>query len=340
MSIVAVTGASGLLGSNLVVALRAEGVEVRALYRSESSITHLRTVTSGVEFVSASLDDVDSLQRAFAGVDAVFHCAAQVSILARVTPALVRANVDGTRHVLAAVAAARVPRLVHVSSTVTCGLADDVPGAPDANENTPWNFREGGLADGYCITKKDAEDLVVRAITEQGLDAVIACPAYLFGPMDSKPSSGKLIVDTVSGLVPGVTPGINSFVDVRDVARGLISMWRKGRGGERYILGGHNMRIDVMLPLIARRGGVKPPSWKIPRIAARLVGACGDLQASITGREPLLTSAAVAWSFTPRFRVSSRKAIAELGYAISPIEPAIDDAIAWFRQQGMLKQQR
>ncbi|HEY1097672.1 MAG TPA: NAD-dependent epimerase/dehydratase family protein [Myxococcota bacterium] len=343
MTLAVVTGASGLLGSNLVVQLREQGVDVRALYRSDTTITHLRAVTAGVDFVQASLDDVDSLERAFAGADVVFHCAAQVSILPRVTPALVRANVDGTRHVLAAFEKAHVPRLVYVSSTVTIGLAgnvddDDITldAAPDADENTVWNMREGGLADGYSITKKDAEDLVLRAVNERGLDAVIACPAYLFGPMDTKPSSGKLILDVAKGMVPGVTPGKNSFVDVRDVARGLILMWHKGRRGERYILGGHTMRFDEMLPLIARRAGVKPPSWKIPRIAARVVGAIGDLQAGITGKEPLLTSAAVAWSFNPRFRVSSQKAIDELGYSISPIDVAIDDALAFFRAQRML----
>ena len=332
--VAAVTGASGLLGSNLITLLRADGVDVRALYRSEASIAHLKKAVSGVDYVKASLDDVDSLERAFAGVDVVFHCAAQVSILPRVTPQLVRANVDGTRHVLAAVAKAQVPRLVYVSSTVTTGLvAADV----DADETAPWNFREDGLADGYCVTKKDAEDLVLRAVNDTGLDAVIACPAYLFGPMDTKPSSGKLIIDTVRGLVPGVTGGRNSFVDVRDVARGLILMWKKGRRGERYILGGHNMLFSEMLPLIARRGGSKPPSWRVPRWAASVVGAFGDLQAGVTGKEPLLTSAAVNWSFNERFRVSSRKAVEELGYSISPIEPAIDEAISWFRANGMLK---
>ncbi len=337
MSIAAVTGASGLLGSNLVVQLRGQGVQVRALYRSDASIAHVKQVVDDVEWVKASLDDVDSLERAFAGVDVVFHCAAQVSILPRVTPQLVRANVDGTHHVLAAVAKARVPRLVYVSSTVTTGLGSVDGGVKgEADETTPWNFRDDGLADGYCVTKKDAEDLVLKAVKDSGLDAVIACPAYLFGPMDNKPSSGKLIVDTVRGRVPGVTSGRNSFVDVRDVARGLILMWHKGRRGERYILGGHNLLFSEMLPLIATRGGVKPPSWRVPRWAATVVGAVGDLQASITGKEPLLTSAAVNWSFNQRFRVSSQKAIDELGYCISPIEPAIDDAIAWFRAHGML----
>jgi dihydroflavonol-4-reductase len=174
------------------------------------------------------------------------------------------------------------------------------------------------------------------AAVRDGLDAVVINPGYLFGPMDSKPSSGKLILDTALGKVPGVTPGGNVFTDVRDVAAGAIAAWQKGTSGERYILGGHNRPYAEVLPLIAARAGVKAPRLMIPRPVAGLVGAVGDLQYRLTGREPLLTSAAVRWSFCTRFRVSSAKAEAALGYRISPLEGAIDDALEWFRRTGRL----
>jgi len=337
MTVVALTGASGLLGSNLLVALRRAGVDVRALFRSEGSIAHLREVPEarGVDWRNADLDDEDALARAFEGVDAVFHVAAMVSILASVTPGLTRANVDGTRRVVAACRRAKVRRLIHTSSIVTTGLAADAMAL--ATEDSPWNFAELGLDDGYCITKKQAEDVVVAAVRDTDLDAVIINPGYLFGPMDSKPSSGKLILDTALGKVPGVTPGGNVFTDVRDVATGAIAAWQKGARGERYILGGHNRPYAEVLPLIASRTGVTPPRRMIPRPVAGLVGAVGDLQYRLTGREPLLTSAAVRWSYCTRFRVSSAKAEAALGYRISPLEGAIDDALEWFRRTGRLR---
>jgi dihydroflavonol-4-reductase len=336
MTLVALTGASGLLGSNLLVALRRAGVDVRALFRSEGSIAHLRALPDarGVDWVAGDLDDEDALVRAFDGVDAVFHVAAMVSILARVTPALTRANVDGTRRVISACRRAKVRRLIHTSSIVTTGLAPDEQGL--ATEDSPWDFGTLGLDDGYCVTKKQAEDLVLEAVGSTDLDAVIINPGYLFGPMDSKPSSGKLILDTALGRVPGVTPGGNVFTDVRDVAAGAIAAWQQGVRGERYILGGHNRRYAEVLPLIASRAGVRPPRMSIPRPVAGVVGAIGDLQYRLTGREPLLTSAAVRWSFCTRFRVSSAKAEAALGYRISPLEGAIDDAIDWFRRTGRL----
>jgi dihydroflavonol-4-reductase len=355
MATVALTGCSGLLGSNLLLALVDEGHHVRATFRSEGSIAHLRESlgergerggrSAQVTFIRADLDDVTALTNAFSsdgsgdgdGVEVVFHVAAMVSILRDVTPALVRANIDGTRNVVAAVRAAGVRRLVHTSSTVCIGLAAS-PDA-DADETTTWNLREAGLADGYAVTKKDAEDLVLRAARggdgSAPVDAVVVNPGYLFGPHDQRPSSGKLLLDFAGGRIPGVTPGVNNFVDVRDVARGMIAAWRQGHRGERYILGGHNLSYRALFARVGAQIGQRPPRLPIPRSLGRALGRLGDLQATVTGREPLLTSAAIAWSFCDRFRVSSAKAQAELGYTISPIEGAVDAALADFRRRGL-----
>ncbi|MBM4279392.1 MAG: NAD-dependent epimerase/dehydratase family protein [Deltaproteobacteria bacterium] len=346
MTTVALTGCSGLLGSNLLLSLVDDGHRVRATYRSEASIAPLRRALGAradhVDFVRADLNDTGALTAAFSvdgkGVDAVFHVAAMVSILRDVTPALVRANVDGTRNVIAAARAAGVRRLVHTSSTVCIGVA---PAAgTDADETTTWNLREAGLADGYAVTKKDAEDLVLRAGRGAdgagALDVVVVNPGYLFGPHDARPSSGKLLLDFARGRVPGTTPGVNSFVDVRDVARGHVAAWQRGRSGERYILGGHNLGYTELFALVGSRIGRRPPRLSVPRLVGRAIGRLGDVQAAVTGREPLLTSAAIAWSFCDRFRVSSQKAQAELGYSISPLEGAVDAAFADFRSRGWL----
>ncbi len=345
MANVVVTGASGLLGTNLCWQLVDGGHDVVAFFRSPATIAHLQADPRGrrLRFVKGDLDDAAALEAGCAGADVVFHVAAMVSILRDVTPALVRANVDGTRNVLAAVrkaSADRQPlRLVHVSSTVAIGLAAAGPGnGKDADEQTVWNLREAGLADGYSITKRESEELVVRAAADPdaGVDAVIVNPGYLFGPHDSRPSSGKLILDLARGAVPGTTPGYNNFVDVRDVARGMIAAWQRGRRGERYILGGHNCSYQDIMKRIASCAGVAAPRRVIPQFAAALLGRVGDVQAAITGKEPLLTSAAVRWAYCDRFRVSSEKAERELGYTRSPIEPAIVDCLRWFKDNGRL----
>jgi dihydroflavonol-4-reductase len=325
-----VTGASGLLGGNLALELIAQGHAVRATRRSAASTEHL--AGQPIEWVKGDLDDVTALSDAFAGSDVVFHCAALVSILRRATPALVAANVDGTRNVIAAVRAAQVPRLVHCSTVGAVGLSED--GRP-CTEEARWNFAEHGLDDGYVTTKHQAEDVVASAV-RTGLDAVIVNPTYMLGPYDAKPSSGKMIVGVVTRQAPGYTSGRNNFVDVRDVARGMVLAWQKGVRGERYILGGENLSYADAFHLIARTAGVPPLTWAVPRAVAKLVGLAGDVQHWLSGREPFITTNSVRWGYCSTFQFSSAKARAELGYTHGPLEPAIADAIAWFRAHGML----
>lgn len=148
-------------------------------------------------------------------------------------------------------------------------------------------------------------------------------------------ASGKLIVDLVRRRVPGWTPGLNNFVDVRDVARGMIAAWERGKRGERYILGGHEMTYRELMRRVCEIAGVGPPRFGVPRLAARLVGAWGDLVEK-RGKAPIVNSTQIRYAYTDLFRFTSGKAGRELGYRISPLEPAIRDAIAWFRAEKML----
>jgi dihydroflavonol-4-reductase len=328
MSRVVVTGASGLLGGNLAAELAAAGHEVVATRRAGTRVAHLADVP--IAWADAELGSVEALTRAFAGAAAVFHCAAAVSVKREVTEEMTAANVTGTANVIEAAIAAGVPRLVHTSSVVAVGLSTD--GRP-CDETATWNFDTEGLVDAYAITKRRAEEVVNAA--RDRIDAVIVNPTYMFGPRDARPSSGKLIVDTVRRRVPGWTPGYNNFVDVRAVARGMIAAWQRGRRGERYILAGHDMTYGDVMREIARIAGVAPPRLRVPRPVAWVVGRWGDL-VERRGKEPIVNSTQIRYAFTDKFRFASGKAAAELGYEPGPLEPAIRDAIAWFRANGML----
>jgi dihydroflavonol-4-reductase len=239
-------------------------------------------------------------------------------------------NVTGTANVLEAVIAARVARLVHTSSVVAVGLSVD--GRP-CDETATWNFDREGLVDAYAITKRRAEDLVTAAAGR--VDAVIVNPTYMLGPRDARPSSGRLIIDVVRGRVPGWTPGYNNFVDVRDVARGMVAAWQRGRRGERYILAGHDMTYGDLMRRVAAVAGTRPPRLRVPRPAAWLFGAWGDLVERLGG-DPVVNSTQIRYAYSDKFRFQSAKAARELGYQISPLDPALRDAIAWFRAHGML----
>lgn len=327
---VALTGASGLLGGNLAIALCARGDTVVATRRGTSRVKHLDGYP--IEWVDADLGEPDKLTRAFAGADLVFHVAAMVSVRRRATPALVAANVDGTRHVLEAVRAAGVRRVVHTSTVGAVGLSED--GAP-CTEAARWNFVEHGMDDGYVTTKHRAEAVVAEAVRE-GLDAVIVNPTYMFGPHDSKPSSGKMLIELARGRIPGLTPGANNFVDVRDVARGMLLAAERGRAGERYILGGENMPYAVAFARVAKVIGVEPPMRQLPWFIARGFGLAGDVQEALFDKEPLLNSVTVRYGYCKSFQFSSQKAVEELGYTHGPIEPAVADAVVWFKANAML----
>jgi dihydroflavonol-4-reductase len=150
-----------------------------------------------------------------------------------------------------------------------------------------------------------------------------------------RPSSGKLILEVAKRKAPGKTTGFNSFVDVRDVARGMVLAWQKGKTGERYILAGENLTWGEVMELVAKVAGVRPPRFYIPRLLSFPVGWVGDVQ-GLLGKEPLINSMALRHAYGTRFRFSSAKAERELGWTRGPLEVAIADALAWFRGAGML----
>jgi dihydroflavonol-4-reductase len=324
----AITGASGLLGGNLAALLAAAGHRVIATRRAGTQVGHLGDVA--IDWRDADLDATERLAEAFRGADVVFHCAAAVTIARDVTPAMTAANVTGTEHVVDACVRAGVARLVHTSSVVAVGLSTD--GKP-CDETAPWNFDALGFVDAYATTKHRAEQ-VARAAADR-VDVVIVNPTYMFGPRDARPSSGKLIVDVARRRVPGWTPGYNNFVDARDVARGMIAAWQRGKRGERYILGGHDMTYGEIMAAIATAAGVAPPRLRVPRPVARLVGAFGDVMERF-GRDPVVNSTQIRYAFTDKFRFTSAKAERELDYRYGPIDVALRDSIAWFREHRMM----
>ncbi len=325
-----ITGATGFLGGNLAIELLERGVRVRCTRRKGSRTDHLASLP--IEWVEATLSEPGRLEAAFRDADVVFHCAARVSLLRRPTAPIVAANVEGTRNVIEAFRRSGAGRLVHASSVVACALSED--GRP-VTEAHPWNFDRFGLDDAYSRTKYEGER-VVREAAAHGLDAVIVNPTYMLGPCDPKPSSGRLILGVVNGTVPGYTEGMNNFVDVRDVCRGMIAAWEKGKGGERYILGHENLSYREIMEKIARIAGVPPPRFGIPPLLSTFAGRFGDLFQAATGQEVGINSVTARYAHCRRYTFSSEKARRELGYRSGPIETAIHDAIAWFRKRGML----
>lgn len=326
-----ITGATGLLGANLAEALHAAGYALRCTRRPRSQTAHLAHLPQ-LTWVEADLADEAALTAAFAGARYVFHCAAAVDLPPWPTPALTAANVEGVAHVLAAARAAGVGRLVHCSTAAAVGVS--VHGEV-VTEETPYNFDHYGLADGYSLTKRDGERLAMAAAAA-GQEVVVVNPTYMLGPYDLRPSSGAILVALGKGLLPLAPPGANNFVDVRDVAQGMIAAALRGERGQRYILGGEDLPWATLLAEAAALLGRKPPWATAPAGLLLLPGLVGDLLFAATGRPQALSTTAARWASTRRYTLSSAKARAALGYTTRPREETLRAAIADLKARGHL----
>jgi dihydroflavonol-4-reductase len=231
-----VTGATGLLGSNLVRELAARGVAVRAVARDPARAKRLLDGIPALEIVRGDLDDVAGFAPALDGADVVFHAAAYFRESYRGGThweRLRRTNVEGTRRLIDAAYARGVRRILHVSSIGT--LATAAPGgrpvdaamriAPEATRND--YFRSKILAD------REAEEALAR---HPDLWIAFVLPGFMNGPGDSGPTSaGQTILDYAAGRLPGVIDAHLSYVDARDVAKACVETALSAKRGARYV---------------------------------------------------------------------------------------------------------
>lgn len=329
MALDLVTGATGLVGNNLVRQLVANGRAVRVLVRPTANLRYLADLP--VELASGDVTDLASVRRACQGVENVYHCAAVVSIWEGTAKAMQAVNVGGTKNVLLAAQETAVRRLIHCSSVDALGLPE---GDQPADEETPWNWDRLGLANSYARTKYEAQQLVLAAAGRH-LDAVVVNPTYMFGPYDSRPSSGRMILEIARLKLIGYPGGGNNFVDVADVVTGMINAAERGRCGECYILGNANLTYREIFVCIADCLGRRAPRLPLPYTLARVGGWFGDGVGWLTGREPAVNSTSVKMGYVNHYYTPA-KAIRELALPQTPIDQAIGRAIAWFCQEGML----
>jgi dihydroflavonol-4-reductase len=300
------TGATGFLGRHLVRLIAERGDRLRALVREGTDDSFLRSY--GVEVVRGSLLDVDAARKAVAGCELVFHLAGVVSHERRDLGRLLAANVDGVRAVLEAVDPSA--RLVHVSSVAALGPASSRSSLVD--ERQPFPPEADRLV--YARTKHMGETLALEAAAA-GRDVLVANPGFLIGPDDVYRVSTWLVERYLRGTLRVYIEGGLSFVDARDVARGLLLLAEKGRPGERTILTCRegNLSLHDFLLRVREVTGVRRRMVKIP-VALAVAGAALLRWPAKPGE---VAASAHWWFFDPG------KAERELGFTTRPLEEAI-----------------
>ena len=327
-----VTGASGFIGANLVHELVAREHKVKALLRPGSDPRELREVE--FERVAGDLSDKARLQEAMHGCDWCFHVAASYHLWLRDYRPMYAANVQGTRNVLEAAAAAGCSRIVYTSTVGCIGLPHPNHGrVTPSDESTP--VREAQMTNHYKRSKWQAEQ-VANQLARDGVPVIIVNPTAPVGPRDVKPTpTGKVIVDFLNRQMPAyLDTGLN-WVHVRDVAIGHILAAQEGCIGERYILGNAegNWTMKQAFAVLEEVTGIPAPKWQIPYSVALCAAYANEAISLITHQPPKAPLAGVRMAKYKMF-FSPAKAIRELGLPQTPPKQALADAAEWFRQNG------
>lgn len=330
-----VTGAAGFIGANLVHALLAQGHRVRALIRPQADRRGL--AGADCEVILGDVTDPVAMRAAAAGCEWCFHVAASYHLWLRDYAPMYRTNVEGTRRVIEAAAAAGCRRIVYTSTVGCIGLPHRTAGQwVPTDETAPAS--EAQMSNHYKRSKWQAEQVALDA-ARRGLPVVIVNPSAPVGPRDTKPTpTGQVLVDFLNRRMPGyVDTGLN-WVHVRDVAHGHILAAERGRIGERYILGhvDGNWTMKQTFDVLAELTRIPAPRLRVPYAVALGAAYLNEGLAKVTGRPPKAPLAGVRMARYTMF-FSPAKAVRELGLPQTPPRQAFLDAIAWFREHGFAR---
>jgi dihydroflavonol-4-reductase len=337
-----VTGATGLLGNNLVRELEAQGHEVVALARDARKAERVLAGTSARTVVGDMLR-VGEFARELAGCDVVFHTAAyfrEAFEPGSDDSALESINIGGTMKLLDAADAAGVTGFVHVSSGGTIGKKSD--GSPGDETTPPMPMQTGNP---YFRSKIKGDAAIAAWRSRSGIRIVEILPGWIWGPYDAAPTAaGKLVAEFREGRIPANIGGGTCVVDARDVAAGMVAAagraieaGRTRSGGaagngmpevEKYILGGTFCSMREIMTHLENATGAPAPRFEIP-FAVLLGYAYGCLAwGRVTGGAPLVTPLAVR-TMHACIALDSSKAARELGATFRDVAQTIRDSAEW-----------
>ena len=323
-----VTGATGHIGNVLVRELIARNEPVRALVMPGEDHTPLDNLP--VTIFEGDILDAASLQSALKDVDIVYHLAGMISIMPGRNDLLRTVNILGTRNILFACYQAGVRRLVYTSSIHALSCP---PQGVVIDENVP--FDPDHAPDDYSYSKAQAS-LEVQHAVKRGLDAVIVCPTGVIGPFDFRRSElGEIIIDCLKYKPQFFVEGAYDFVDVRDVARGLILAGEKGKKGETYILSGEKLAVRNLIDAVRTISGRRFARLKVPLSLAWFAARFTPLFYRLTHLRPRFTPCSLE-TLASNADISHAKAQKELGYTPRPLRESLRDTIAWFLENHHL----
>ena len=327
-----VTGAAGHLGSHVTDALLKKGLEVRAFLLNGEQIPDF--VNANPRYLSVFRGDVrdqSSLESLFENANgAVFvliHCAGIISISEKKDPRIYGVNVGGTKNIIDACKAHGVKRLVYVSSVHAIPL---LPEGQTMGEIS--SFSAQNVHGQYAKTKAEATQLVLDAAKE-GLDAVVVHPAGIIGPnaLDTG-NIPHMLKNLVRGRFKMAVRGGFDFVDVRDVAEGILLAAERGKRGECYILSNRFIDLKEFFNTFSDAAGLKRLKLFLPLFVAKAVAPFAELYYRLTKKTPVFTRYSLM-TLSKNALYSHEKASRELGYSTRSLKETMGDIAAWLKRK-------
>ncbi len=328
-----VTGANGFLGNNIVRELAQNSeIEIRALVLQDET-PHIQEGKNCTIF-HGDVTMPDTLEPLFENLEnkqlTVIHCAAKVSIKSGRDHALLRVNVDGTLNVAQRTLQAG-GKLLYISSVHA------IPERPKGQVITEVErFEPDNVVGQYAKSKAMAANLVLDMVKNQGLNACILHPSGIIGPGDyGRTHTTQLIIDYARGKLRACVNGGYDFVDVRDVARGIIAADEKGSAGECYILSNRYIEIRELLDTVGRVANIKKLRTILPAWFVRTVAPLAELYYDLLGQPPLFTKYSL-YTLSSNGNFSNAKATRELGYKTRSLEDTLHDTVKWLRGRRLI----
>lgn len=321
-----ITGASGLLGSHILLGLLKNGAEVKALKRTHTNLSSLQNLfkrnnqenlLEKVIWVEGEINNPLLLEEEIKSCKYVIHCAATVSFDARDNDTMYTANVIGTKNLVNACLANKIEKLIYISSTAAIGKqkANLI-----INEELYW---DEGMKNSFYSYSKYLAELEVWRGTEEGLIVGILNPAVIIGPGEWGKSSTNLFPTSWNGL-SFYTSGSNAFVDVRDVAKAAILFVTHPIKNERFLIFSENMSFKNLFTLIADSLGKTPPKYKANRVMSSIAWRLLWVWSKISGARASITREA-AKSANSKQVYSNEKFVKAFDFKFVPIKTSIKE---------------
>ena len=313
---VAVTGANGLLGNFILKKFLDEEIPVVGIRRESSDLSFVDENVKKLEWRNANVNDSNSLIEAFKGAEVVVHAAALVSFDPRAKKKIYDTNVEGTRNVVNACLSSGIQRVILISSVAALGRKK---GQTEINEDSQWS--DSDLNSDYANSKYLSELEVFRG-QEEGMNISIVNPSVILAPANANKSSARVFDYVMKGR-PFYVEGDINYVDARDVAEIVFTLYQEKIHGEKFIASAGQVPLKALMDQIATRLGKKSPSIKIAPRLLQLAAWVEEVRCRITGAEAMISRQSVKMP-KEKFHYQNEKSINRLKMQYRPLSETLD----------------